>query len=89
MASHIKKEIEENLSWCGKVINGQFHFKNAEMAAINASAVEINHETCIDCISRVIDALIRGTKKNEHESSVSSESGSAEKTNLELSDPAK
>jgi len=56
----IKRTTEENKAWCGKDLDGTFHFKDTEAAVINGVHGEL--EPCTDCVWEVSRFLNSGGK---------------------------
>jgi hypothetical protein len=52
--NHIKSTNDDN-SWCGKSLGIDFHFKDAEQAALNG--LHGSKSMCIECIEKVIECL--------------------------------
>jgi hypothetical protein len=64
--NHIKTTNDDNQSWCGKTIGLEFHFKDAEQAALNG--IHGSKTACPHCIDRIIECLNKNRSQLESES---------------------
>ena len=59
--NHIKSIHDETKSWCGEILNSDFHFKSIEHAVLNGMH-EATIATCVICTDEVIRCLMRGAQ---------------------------
>lgn len=63
--NHIKNTNDDNRSWCGKPLTLEFHFKDAEQAALNG--IHGSKTICPECVDYVIECLKRNRVRLESE----------------------
>lgn len=61
--NHIKSANDDNHSWCGKPLGIEFHFKDAEQAALNG--LHGSKSICVECIDKVIECLTKNNPINQ------------------------
>lgn len=59
MNNHIRSIHDEIKSWCGEILNSEFHFKSVEHAVLNGLH-ESKLTACDACTRAVIQCLERG-----------------------------
>jgi len=55
--NHIKITNDDNRSWCGKPLETDFYFKDAEQAALNG--IYGNKIICSECVNFIVECLNR------------------------------
>jgi hypothetical protein len=55
--NHVRMSTDENHSWCGLTLGIDFHFKDAEHAAVNGLHGSLS--MCGECIEKIITCLTR------------------------------
>lgn len=63
MIAHIKRTSDDNKSWCNKELGTDFHFKDAELAAI-AGINPTETKACSKCIDTIIICFIKIKESN-------------------------
>jgi hypothetical protein len=63
--NHIKTVDDETRSWCGKVLNIEFHFKDIEQAAVNS--LHGTKTVCGECLDKIIECLDKNKRVYQEE----------------------